>query len=53
MFIFLKPKYKRFYEIYDHQLLKTRVLKKENPKMVLTKPKAIQNPGLDLTFTWV
>ena len=47
-------KYKRFYEIYDHQLLKTRALKREKPNMVgFYKLKAIQNPGLDLSFTWV
>ena len=47
-------KHKSFYEIYDHQLLKTRVLKREKPKvLVFTKLKAIQNPGLDLSFTWI
>ena len=47
-------KYKRFYEIYDHQLLKTRALKREKPKVVgSTKLKAIQNPGLELSFTWI
>ena len=27
-------KYKSFYEIYDHQLLKIRALKREKPKVV-------------------
>ena len=41
-------KYKIFYEIYDHQLH----LREKNPRwLVLTKLKAIQNPGFD--FTWV
>ena len=26
--------YKRFYKIFDHQLVKTRALKRENPKIV-------------------
>ena len=27
-------KYKSFFQIYDHQLVKTRALKRENPKVV-------------------
>ena len=47
-------KYKRFYEIYDHQLLQSRALTREKPKMlVFTKPKAIQTQALDSNFTWV
>ena len=47
-------KYKRFYEIYNHQLLMTQALKRVKPKrVVLTKLMAIQNPGLDVSFTWV
>jgi len=43
-------KYKIFYEIYDHQLH----LREKNPRwLVFTKLKAIQNPGLHLSFTWV
>ena len=47
-----------FYEIYDRQLLKTRALKREKPNqggwfLVFTKLKAIQTPGLDLSFTWI
>ena len=30
----LNYKYKRFYKIYDHQMLKTRALKREKPKIV-------------------
>ena len=44
-------KYKSFYEIYDHQLLKTRALKREKPKVVgffFYSLKAIQTR----VFTW-
>jgi len=27
-------KYKSFFQIYDHQLVKTQALKRENPKVV-------------------
>jgi len=37
----LNVKNNSFYEIYDHQLLKTQAFKSENPKaIVFTKPKA-------------
>ena len=46
--------YKRFYKIFDHQLLKTRALKRENPKIVgFYETQGIPNPGLDRSFTWV
>ena len=48
-------KYNIFYKIYNHQLLKTRAFKSENPQggLFFTKSKAIQNLSLNLSFTWV
>jgi len=45
-------KHNTYYEIYDHQLLKTQALKSENPKaVVFTTSKDIQNPSHNMSFT--